>query len=211
MPNYRQIRAWSGPRGAGELFGDRRKPAVAGCGLSFGLLDLDHDDANPFCEFRSSRWRRMGELRTCALIGVQSCTIEWRVRRAGLHLRLLISPPNSWQYVALMFTSFFHDALLPAAEADIRLIFRPIDLLICQVTTRPFRYSAACGGDDNQLFAQCRGVHCDADATRPSARMPWTARTHEIRRVQTCTSCHSPQTYEPQPRETLKAQGSTLL
>eukprot|EP00973_Karenia_brevis_P034810 4804221-Karenia_brevis.AAC.1 len=36
------------------------------------------------------------------LMGLKSCTLEWRVRRAGLFLRLLHSPPESWHHTALL-------------------------------------------------------------------------------------------------------------
>jgi hypothetical protein len=67
-------------------------------------------DQSRFATLQRKFWRRLLKLGgrapndvTEVLMGVRCCTIEWRIRRVALLLRLLNAPPDSWQHVALVF------------------------------------------------------------------------------------------------------------
>ena len=82
-------------------------------------------------------WRRLLKLGgraprdvTIELMGNECCTIEWRVRRVGPLLRLLNSPPDSWQHVALMSFILTASSWYLAALSDLRLVLPDVDLKV---------------------------------------------------------------------------------
>ena len=72
---------------------------------------------------------------TRALAGVQCCTLEWRVRRVGLLLRLVNSPPDSLQHLALAAFRILGSPWLNAAVHDMQIVLPGIDL---RLSTSPY-------------------------------------------------------------------------
>jgi hypothetical protein len=62
------------------------------------------------------------------LLGLDSFMITWRVRRAGLFLRLLNSPAGSWTQIALVTLRDLNTAWYTQTVEDVRLVIPTLDL-----------------------------------------------------------------------------------
>ena len=99
--------------------------AVYGCG-AFAWSDAD---ARPFIQEQSRAWRRMlrvgGRAPTEALqplFSLDCISLQWRVRRVALFLRLVCSPEGSLEQIALLTLKGIAAPWYRDAVADLRLI-----------------------------------------------------------------------------------------
>ena len=85
----------------------------------------------------------------CASIGLQCCSLDWRVRRACLLLRLLNSPPDSLQHLSLLVSVHSNSEWFQAALADLRLVMPAV------------RFQVGTHDITGRLFVHCIGYRAD--------------------------------------------------
>jgi hypothetical protein len=142
------------------------------------LYDWGDNDATRFKKLQATIWRRLLKIGgraphdvTCELIGTGCCTVEWRVRRVGLLLRLLNAPPDSWQHVALMHFVLSPNAWYYAAISDLQRVIPLIALPIGCGPAGPFIYSTVSMHNGELLSAQPLALQCDSSGRRSSRPM----------------------------------------
>jgi len=127
-------------------------------------------DKPAFISHQSWAWRRMLQVGGRApvdalapLCRLDSCTIEWRVRRVAHLLRLVNSPPDSWQHVSLL--SQFYDATpwLEETLCDLRLVLPTVRIWVeTSMDGLPFLVSNGWWGDEGfWCGAQAAALPCD--------------------------------------------------
>eukprot|EP00973_Karenia_brevis_P046288 6418083-Karenia_brevis.AAC.1 len=82
------------------------------------------------------------------LTGIGTCDVEWRVRRLSLLLRLLNSPPDSWQHIALVSMKLDASPWFEAAECDLYFVVPGIRLEVGSASFGPFLFSNGWWSDD---------------------------------------------------------------
>lgn len=118
------------------------------------LFTWDQEDIARFRALQIKIWRRLLQLGARApnditetLMDVCSPTLEWRVQRVSLLLRLLHSSPESWQHTALVFfVSTSCDWFCEALE-DLRLVLPSTTLRVNHAASTPYVHS-----DEEQLL-----------------------------------------------------------
>jgi len=78
------------------------------------------------------------------ITGLDCCTLEWRVRRLGFFFRLVSSPPDSWQHLALWYHRSASSAWFEACVQDLADVLPNVNLLhgFHTQTGQDFLYSA---------------------------------------------------------------------
>ena len=76
------------------------------------------------------------------LMGVDSCTLEWRVRRLGHFLRLLCSPVGSFEHIALMQLKHLHHPWFIAVQEDLQTALPGVFLHHADSAQGPFLFSS---------------------------------------------------------------------
>ena len=113
---------------------------VASYGME--LFVWTDDDCKDTCSSHWSGLRRLTHLggrapinTTSLLAGIPSCTIEWRVRRVALVLRLLNSPPDSLRHLALATFVLLRSPWFSAAVVDMQTGLPGVQL---RIITSPY-------------------------------------------------------------------------
>jgi hypothetical protein len=151
------------------------------------LFTIDAVVVVRFKSLQTRFWRRMLRIGgrapqdvTAELMGIDCVTIEWRVRRVGLLLRLLNSPPDSWQHIALMWFMMNTDGWLQAALADLQIVIPSANLEIGHGPAGPFLFTTGAA-------AQPRGLRQNSCGRKSRTPMAEGLRSDEIRLVQQFT------------------------
>ena len=177
------------------------------------LFAWSNADSKAICSAYNSGLRRLLHLGGRApvdsavmLAGMHCCTIEWRVRRVALLLRLLNSPPDSQQHLALAVLYLLKSPWTEAAIQDMQVVLPAVHLT---VSTCPFgplvtstsRWSEAgdwLSAQPWQLESNRFGIHGCRCRTPvcfdqpPSEPRIVRQHIHNItRRLRTCLSRHS--------------------
>ena len=117
------------------------------------LFDWSADDAVEAQKAEIKIWRQVLRLggrapQDCimGLTGRGSCTLEWRVRRVSHFLRLIDSPPDSWQHLAIHCSWAVQAPWFVAARADLYIVLPSIVIRsgFDTHTGDPFLYSTGC-------------------------------------------------------------------
>ena len=76
------------------------------------------------------------------LDGLPSSTILWRVRRAGLFLKLANAPAGSWRHLTFIAHHHLNSAWFSAAQSDLNVVLPGVRLIPTFVTTEPYLSSS---------------------------------------------------------------------
>lgn len=136
------------------------------------LFDWQGQDIKRFESLQVGQWRRLLHMggrsphdAVATFMGcARSCTVEWRVRRVGLLLRLLSAPPESWQHVALLYFVSSDHEWLTAAVADLQIVLPGVQLYASVDTPRPCVRSSCLNVDGQRMTAQPNGPGTSSDA-----------------------------------------------
>jgi hypothetical protein len=93
------------------------------------------------------------------------CTIEWRVRRASLLLRLLNAPVDTWQHIALLYFASTKHEWYVAAFTDLQTAIPGVSILCNFDTPSPYVCSTRLWRDGKWVSAQPFGPRTSSSAS----------------------------------------------
>ena len=123
--------------------------------------------------------------------GGESCTVEARVQRAGLFMRLLNAPATSWEHEALLLQHSLRTDWYETALQDLRIIFPGVRILVGEGRDSTFMFSSAHWSDEGEwMGAQSPVIPQNSCGPRFWYKKDffktqmWTAVTRRIKRTQ---------------------------
>ena len=108
------------------------------------------------------------------LMGVPSCTITWRVRRAALFVKLANAPAGSWRHLAFIAHHNLQSPWFVATFSDVLLVLPGVRLVPTFVGTEPFLSSSGKWSDFGQwlsLHAYSLPINANGLRYRPPERL----------------------------------------
>ena len=84
------------------------------------------------------------------IMALDSCTLEWRVRRLGLFLRLVNAPVGSWSHLALIAHHHLNTDWFRDANADLKLIIPGHFFIPSMIDSQPHLSCSGRWSDDGE-------------------------------------------------------------
>ena len=155
------------------------------------LFVWDVTEETRFKRLLAGLWRRMLKVGgrtphdvTALLMGAQCCTIEWRIRRVGLLLRLLNSPPDSWQHVALTSLMLSSSPWYCVALSDLQIVLPTVTLKVGVRDDATYLYSTRSWHNGEIHSAQPHGLRYNSAGHQSCTYMAHGPQREEIRMIQ---------------------------